>query len=55
MDMNATGKPVDFRGCGVDRFRDGLIVHETAYMDVLGWSRQIGALPARRTRWATRR
>lgn len=47
--VHATGKPVDFRGCDVMRFVDGLLAEETVYFDGLGWARQIGMLPGEGT------
>lgn len=47
--IHATGKEVDFRGCDVMRFADGLLASEIIYFDGLGWARQIGLLPGQGT------
>jgi steroid delta-isomerase-like uncharacterized protein len=44
--IHATGHGVDFRGCDVMRFVDGLLSGESVYFDGLRWARQIGMLPS---------
>lgn len=44
--IHSTGHQVDFRGCDVMRFADGLLFQESVYFDGLRWARQIGMLPA---------
>ena len=42
----ATGKRVRFSGCSVYRFRDGKIVEQWEYGDLLSFLQQLGVIPA---------
>lgn len=42
-----TGKPIDLRGVDIMRWRDGRLIHDTAYFDGLTLARQIGVFPRR--------
>jgi steroid delta-isomerase-like uncharacterized protein len=41
----ATGRRVRFSGCSVYHFRDGKIVQQWEYGDLLGFLQQLGAIP----------
>jgi steroid delta-isomerase-like uncharacterized protein len=47
LDIEATGKPIDFRGVDVMEWRDGVIAENTIYYDGAEFARQIGLLPPR--------
>jgi steroid delta-isomerase-like uncharacterized protein len=42
----ATGKRIRFMGCSVYRFRNGKIVEQWEYGDLLGMLQQLGVIPA---------
>ena len=42
----ATGKHVSFAGCSVYHFKDGKIVEQWEYGDMLGMLQQLGVIPA---------
>jgi len=42
----ATGKRIRFAGCSVYHFRDGKIVEQWEYGDLLGMLQQLGVIPA---------
>lgn len=42
----ATGKQVQFSGCSIYHFRDGKIVEQWEYSDLLGFMQQLGVIPA---------
>jgi steroid delta-isomerase-like uncharacterized protein len=46
LSIPATGKHVRMLGCSVFRFRDGKIVEQLEYSDVLGLLQQLGVIPA---------
>lgn len=47
LDVEATGKPIAFRGVDVMEWRDGVIATNTIYYDGAEFARQIGLLPPR--------
>ena len=42
----ATGKRIHMMGCSVYRFRDGKVVEQWEYSDLLGLLQQLGVIPA---------
>ena len=42
----ATGKQVQFSGCSIYHFRDGKIVEQWEYGDLLGFMQQLGVIPS---------
>jgi steroid delta-isomerase-like uncharacterized protein len=42
----ATGKHVQFSGCSVYHFKDGKVVEQWEYGDLLGFMQQLGVIPA---------
>jgi steroid delta-isomerase-like uncharacterized protein len=46
LDIPPTGKAVKFEGCSVYHFKDGKIVQQWEYGDVLGLLQQLGVVPA---------
>ena len=45
MGIPATGKHVQFSGCSLDHFKDGKIVRQWEYGDLLGFLQQLGVIP----------
>ena len=41
----ATGKNVQFSGCSIYHFKDGMIVEQWEYGDMLGFMQQLGVIP----------
>jgi steroid delta-isomerase-like uncharacterized protein len=46
MGIPPTGKQVQFSGCSIYHFKDGKIVEQWEYGDMLGFMQQIGVIPA---------